>query len=961
MEKKAKKRMGNKAFAGIWETVLAILLIAVLVGNYFAMKYTTIITRSLGHTTTKVTTTGDGSGDNEYFKSDYASHDELVDHETEFSKQLVAEGIVLMRNQDNVLPLESGKKISLFGLGSAKFVYSGLGSGAIDTTKTTSLKDALEAEGFQVNPDLYSVYEKSEARVGKEEDPSTYLDSVADSVKEYNDAAIVVISRNGAEAQDLTEDQLSLSDAEMSLVKYANDNFDDVIVMLNTANAIEMGWSDSRFFPNIKGCMWVGYPGQEGITSIAKALTGEVNPSGRLVDTYAYDAMSAPATQIFEYGEWTNTNNEENGPKNAYTVYGESIYVGYRYYETRYEDTVLGQGNASTADSEYDYTKQVQYPFGYGISYTQFGYSDFSLTENGDNFTAQVTVTNNGDVAGKDVVEVYFQSPYTDYDRENLVEKSAVELCGFTKTGEIAPGESETVSVDIPKETLRAYDYKNAKTYIVDDGTYYFAIGDDCHQALNNILAAKGYTTADGMDAEGDDSLVGTYEQKEFDNTTYAKDATTGNEITNQFDYGNIQTYDDSYVYLTRNDWTGTWPTIYGELGEKGRYNAEATDEFVQLSQNNIYQDDPNAEMPTTASGDNINLITMRGKDYDDEGWDAILDCLTVDEMVEMVRLGGWQTMAIDSISKPMSSDQDGPAGISGELIMSDVDCMGYPNQELLAATWNKDLALEFGKCIGEDGLSVNVQGWYAPGAGTHRTPLGGRNFEYYSEDTYLAGAMCANEVSGAQSKGMYCYLKHLVLNDQEQRRYGISTFTTEQALRELYLTPFEMAVKDADCHGMMAAFNGIGGIWCGASKELITNVLGNEWGFHGIIVTDYASANEGYMFIDAGLQAGTDLWLNTDSDVYKMGDVSGNATLVTALRNASHDILYTVVNSSAMNGIDENVVVKKVLPLWQYWLIAFDVVMAVIIIGGVLLVIRRCRKNNAVVIVVEEEKTENK
>ncbi len=957
MEKKAKKRMSNKAFAGIWGTVLAILLIVVLVGNYFAMKYTTIITRSLGHTTTKVTTTGDGSGDNEYFKSDYSSHEELVDHETEFSKQLVAEGIVLMRNQDNVLPLESGKKISLFGIGSAKFVYSGLGSGAIDTSKTTSLKDALEAEGFQVNPDLYSVYEKSEARVGKEEDPSTYLDSVADSVKEYNDAAIVVISRNGAEAQDLTEDQLSLSDAEMSLVKYANDNFDDVIVMLNTANAIEMGWSDSQYFPNIKACMWVGYPGQEGITSIAKALTGEVNPSGRLVDTYAYDAMSAPATQIFEYGEWTNTNNEENGPKNAYTIYGESIYIGYRYYETRYEDTVLGQGNASTADSEYDYTKQVQYPFGYGISYTQFDYSDFSLTENGDNFTAQVTVTNSGDVAGKDVVEVYFQSPYTDYDRENLVEKSAVELCGFEKTGELAPGESETVSIDIPKETLRAYDYTNAKTYIVDDGTYYFAIGDDCHQALNNILAAKGYTTADGMDADGDDSLVGTYEQKEFDNTTYAKDATTGNEITNQFDYGNIQTYDDSYVYLTRNDWTGTWPTIYGEPNEKGRYNAEATEEFVQLSQNNIYQDDPNEEMPTTNSGDNINLITMRGKDYDDEEWDAVLDCLTVDEMVEMVRLGGWQTMAIDSISKPMSSDQDGPAGISGELIMSDVDCMGYPNQELLAATWNKDLALEFGKCIGEDGLSVNVQGWYAPGAGTHRTPLGGRNFEYYSEDTYLAGSMCANEVAGAQSKGMYCYLKHLVLNDQEQRRYGISTFTTEQALRELYLTPFEMAVKDADCHGMMAAFNGIGGIWCGASKELITNVLGNEWGFHGIIVTDYASANDGYMFIDAGLQAGTDLWLNTDSEVYKMGDVSDNATLVTALRNASHDILYTVVNSSAMNGIDENVVVKKVLPLWQYWLIAFDIAMAVIIIGGVILIVRRCRKNNKIEIVVEEKK----
>ena len=702
---------------------------------------------------------------------------------------------------------------------------------------------------------------------------------------------------------------------------------------------------------DVDACLWIGSPGIVGFTGVVNLLQGEANPSGKLVDTYAKNSLSAPAityAQMKNTPEWANLDevleycSDSDQYVSNYLIYAEDIYVGYKYYETRYEDTVLGNGNAdsivgSSTGKAWNYNDEIAYPFGYGLSYTTFSQTldGVEYDETTDTYNVKVTVTNTGDVAGKSVAEVYAQTPYGDYEKENNVEKSAVQVVGFDKTDILAPGASETLEIPVERYLLASYDYTNAKGYILSEGDYYFAIGDDAHDALNNILAAKGYTTADGMDAEGDDSLVGTYEQKEFDNTTYAKDATTGNEITNQFDYGNIQTYDDSYVYLTRNDWTGTWPTIYGEPGEKGRYNAEATDEFVQLSQNNIYQDDPNAEMPTTASGDNINLITMRGKDYDDEGWDAILDCLTVDEMVEMVRLGGWQTMAIDSISKPMSSDQDGPAGISGELIMSDVDCMGYPNQELLAATWNKDLALEFGKCIGEDGLSVNVQGWYAPGAGTHRTPLGGRNFEYYSEDTYLAGAMCANEVSGAQSKGMYCYLKHLVLNDQEQRRYGISTFTTEQALRELYLTPFEMAVKDADCHGMMAAFNGIGGIWCGASKELITNVLGNEWGFHGIIVTDYASANDGYMFIDAGLQAGTDLWLNTDSDVYKMGDVSGNATLVTALRNASHDILYTVVNSSAMNGIDENVVVKKVLPLWQYWLIAFDVVMAVIIIGG--------------------------
>ena len=938
-----KKRMSNKAFGGLWYTILALLLIVALVANYFAMKYSTIITRSLGHTTTKVVTAADAGGDNQYFKSDFASHEELVAHQAEFSRQLVGEGVVLMRNADNILPLESGKKISLFGIGSAKFLYGGLGSGAIDTTKCTSLKDALEAEGFSVNPTLYKVYADSKSRVGKEEDPSTYLSSVEASVKEYNDAAIIVISRNGAEAQDVTADLLELTKEEMALVKYVNENFEDVIVMLNTANAIEMGWSNSRFFPNVKGCLWVGYPGQEGISSIVKVLTGEINPSGRLVDTYAYDSLSAPASQIFEYGEFTNTNNEK-GPKNSFTIYGESIYIGYRYYETRYEDMVLGQGNADSG--KFDYTKQVQYPFGYGLSYTDFSYSDYSLTENPESFTVSVTVHNDCAVSGKNVVEVYMQSPYTDYDRKNLVEKSAVELCGFAKTGEIAPGESETVSIDIPKETLRAYDYVSAKTYIVDDGTYYFAVGSDCHTALNNILAAKGYTVADGMDAEGDASLVGSYEQKEFDNTTYAKDLTTGTEITNRFDNGSFTYYVPEYVYLSRNDWEGTWPQKVGEANKRGIYQFEAPEALVADSQTDPYHEDPDAVMPTTGSGQNINLITMRGKAYDDEGWEAILDCLTVDEMVEMVRLGGWQTMAINSISKPMSSDQDGPAGISGELIMSNVETMGFPNQEMLAATWNAGLGLEFGRCIGEDGLSVDVQGWYAPGAGTHRTPLGGRNFEYYSEDGFLAGTICAAEVEGAQSKGMYCYLKHLVLNDQEQRRYGISTFVTEQALRELYMTPFEMAVKQADCRGMMAAFNGIGGIWCGANKALLTDVLTNEWGFHGIVVTDYASANEAYMFIDGGLQAGSDLWLNTDSEVYKMPNAASSATLVSALRNASHDILYTVVNSSAMNGIDENVQVVKVMPQWQTWLIALDVVLGIVILGGAILVTRRIKKN---------------
>ena len=945
-----KKKMGNKAFAGIWGSLLAILLIAVIVGNYFGMKYSTLITRSLGHSSSKVITTGE-TGNSDYFTSDFASHDELVAYQADVSRQVEAEGIVLMKN-DGGLPLAEGSKVTLLGAGTTQFQYGGSGSGAIDTSKIPSLKAAFEAEGFSVNGDVWSMYEKAEVKLRKEDvNPSTYSQAVKDSMADYSDAAIIVISRQGHEANDIEDKYLMLNDDEAAIVEYANANFDDVVIMLNTPNPIELGWMEN--YENVKSCVWVGFPGQEGVPSIPQVVAGAINPSGRLVDTYAYDHTSSPAAQQYGSGSIENFTND-TGAKKYYTVYGENIYVGYRYYETRYEDVVLGQGNAASAAgmngaSTYDYASVVQFPFGHGLSYTEFSYSDFALTDNGDSFTATVTVSNDGDMAGKNVVEMYFQSPYTDYDRENLVEKSAVELCGFAKTAEIAPGASETVSIEIPKETLRSFDSKGAGTYIVDAGTYYFSIGADAHDALNNILAAKGYTVADGMTADGDVALTASYEQAELDTTTYATDSKTGTEIVNQFDKGAMDYYDDTYVYLSRNDWEGTWPEFYGTADAKGKYSIVASDEMIHDSQDNLFYEDPDAEMPTTNSGMGINLITMRGADYDDEGWEAILDCLTVEEMYDMVRLGGWQTAQITSISKPMSSDQDGPAGISGELIMSNVDTMGYPIQVLLASTWNTEISEAMGKCVGEDGLAVNVQGWYAPGAGTHRSPYGGRNFEYYSEDGYLAGAICAAEVSGVQDKGMYVYLKHMVLNDQEDRRYGINTFATEQALREIYLTPFEMAVKDADARGIMAAFNGIGGVWCGANEALLRNVLRDEWGFHGIVVTDYATANEGYMYPDMGLQAGTDLWLNSDAEkfVYDAAKYD-NATFVQALRGAAHDILYTVVNSSAMNGIDENVKVVKVMPLWQKWLMALDIAVAVIVLGGALLIIRRCKKNKA-------------
>jgi beta-glucosidase len=967
----SKKKMSNKSFSVLWGAILAVFLVVIIVANVMLEKYATIVTRSLGQTTSKIVTTGESTGDSEYFKSAFASQDELVDYETQVSEQIEQEGSVLLKNENNALPMAEGTKVSLFSISSVNLLYGGGGSGSIYTDTCDTLKDVLEAEGMSVNPTMWEFYSGKTDDYGRrdgnswtgeqgkigEVPVSQYTSAVKDSFAEYNDAAIVVISRNGQEGADLSltmeesgSSFLTLTSEEKDMLQMAADNFDTVIVLLNTANAMELGWMDDY---GVDACLWIGYPGQTGLAGVGYVLSGKVNPSGRLVDTYAVDSLSSAAMQNFGCGYITNATNEVSS-KHAYVVYGEGIYVGYRYYETRYEDTVLNQGNAASTVGVYassngwNYDEEVLYPFGYGLSYTTFDYSNFSMKEEGDNIVVTVDVTNTGDVAGSHVVEVYFQSPYTDYDKENGIEKASIELCGFDRTGELAPSESETVTITVPKEELRTYDANNAKTYILDAGDYYFTVGADAHDALNNVLAAKGKTVADGMTGEGNAALAGAYTVDSLDSTTYAVDAKTGVAITNQFDQGSMTYYDADYTYLSRSDWAATWPTFYGEQQSDGSYALEASEELLHDSQDNLFAEDADAVMPTTGENVGLQLITLKGVDYDDPSWDELLDQLTVDEMMEMARLGGWQTMEIESIGKPKSNDQDGPAGITDTLIGSDTGCMGYPIEIVMASTWDEDLLQVVGECVGEDGLAAGVQGWYAPGAGTHRTPYGGRNFEYYSEDGFLAGTMAAREVAGAQSKGMYVYLKHMVLNDSETERYGINTFCNEQALREIYLTAFEKPVRDADCTGIMAAFNGIGGIWCGANDGLLNQVLRSEWGFKGIVVTDFASYNTGYMWIDMGLTAGSDLWLNTDSDVYKLDNVASSPTLVSALREMSHHVLYTVVNSAAMNGIASDTKVISVRADWENWLIAADAAAAVIVIGGIALIYRRCKKNSA-------------
>ena len=579
-----KKRMSNKTFRRITIPVMAVVLAALIVGNVAAYSYRGLISTHFNHDTFKIVETGEDV-DSNYFPCDFSSEEELNEHNGQVAQNIESEGLVLLENNGG-LPLNKGDKVSVFSVSSVNIVYGGAGSGSVDTSTAPTLKTALEKSGLSVNPTLWDFYTKKSEdgyqrsapnwRGGKfsiNEVPWADVASAAQSsFDEYSDAAIVVISRSGGEGSDLTAvnfaetagvadnsgNYLELSTEEADMLKAVNDQFDDVVVVLNANNAMELGWLSQ--YPNIKAAIWAGGVGQTGLYAIADALVGDVVPSGRLVDTYAADANSSPAAQNAGTNFWI-----ENGFSNEsdqYIVYEEGIYVGYRYYETRYEDVVLGQGNAG----DYDYASEVIYPFGYGLSYTTFDYSDFSLTQNGDTFTAKVKVTNTGDTySGKEVVQLYAQSPYTDYDRENNVEKASVELVGFAKTDVLKPGESQVVEIQVDKESLKSYDYTNAKTYILDAGDYYFAVGHDAHDALNNILAAKGKTVADGMTAEGDSTMTAEWNNAALDTKTYAVDSTTGTEISNKFDYANIANYDEysDTKYLTRNDWVGTFPTAF--------------------------------------------------------------------------------------------------------------------------------------------------------------------------------------------------------------------------------------------------------------------------------------------------------------------------------------------------------------------------------------------------------------
>ena len=1038
--KKDKKKSG----IGKWivtSGISLVLVIAMIVAFVMTTAYEGVINLALKTETSRVEADPNDKTDTEYFKSAYASVDEVRDAGMEIAEQLTEEGAVLLKNENNTLPIASTAKVTVFGHSSANEIVCGTGSADIDASKAPTFKEALEEVGVQVNPSLWDFYASEEILTTYATNPQKGDNSIrngADGVAKgeftvnevpwdkipaeakadfdnYKDAAIVVFSRLGGEMWDLPSDTyketgdvtpgtglgvnkqqgngtetvngsgnaLELTIQERDLLKQIKAaGFENVIVLLNCTNPIECDFVDDPEL-GVDSVLWIGFTGVNGLRGVADLLIGESNPSGRVVDTFCIDNTTNPAMENF-YGAFWNNASEYTGfdpmgngagldGQKYYNVYQEGIYVGYRYYETRYEDFVLGQGNAG----DYNYASDVKYPFGYGLSYSTFAYSDFAVVENADSFDVTVKVTNTSTVPGKEVVEVYFQSPYTQYDKENGIEKAAIELCGFAKTDVLEAGASETVTINVPKKELRTYDANNAKTYILDAGDYYFTVGEDAHDALNNVLAAKGADTSKmvavgngGYAATGNAAFVYKWNNPTLDTTTYATSTESGKEyaITNQLETADINWLkengyvDKGITWLSRNDWAGTWPQgtyimdltdkLYNEITGIKKYVATKTD----------------AELPTMGAKGDMTIAQMIGKEYDDPAWEKLLDQVTYEEMCMLIGVGYHGTYAVESVAKPSTVDENGPQGFTMKLtdVMGTSDTMtAYSDENIMAATWNTEFMYKVGESIGEDGLALGMAGLYGPAMNTHRTAYAGRNFEYYSEDGFLGGQIAAAEVGGIQSKGVYVYLKHFAFNDQETMTRCYSIFSNEQAMREVYLEPFEHAIvertmeidgKEVEIGGgmnVMNSFGRVGVVWTGAHEGLMTNILRGEWGMDGFALTDYSNTGKTYD-IFLGIMAGTDSWDNSNAGpgtrVHKLKnyDITQDPALAIRMREATHRILYTVANSSAMNGIAPSSKIVSVIPWWRALIIGVGVVSALGLVASIVMIVKTKKKAKA-------------
>ena len=759
---------------------------------------------------------------------------------------------------------------------------------------------------------------------------------------------------------------LALNDNERAMMAYADSlkkegKISSIVVLINTSNALQVDFLNDY---DVDACLWVGGLGISGTNAVTDILAGKVNPSGSLVDTYCYDNLSSPAMHNYLALEYANFDGQVPDQASTYMVYQEGIYVGHKYYETRYFDAVMGQGNAG--DYAQQYGKEVAFTFGYGLSYTTFEYSDMTVTEgtneNGEKcYKIAVTVTNTGDMAGKETVQVYLSSPYTQYDIENKIEKAAVQLVGFGKTAILAPGASETLTIQVDERDMASYDAYGAQTYILDAGTYYLTAATDAHDAANNVLAAHGKTTADGMDAEGKADLVYSWDM-EFDEDTYSK-SLNGTEITNQLDHADPNLYygEDVVTFLSRNDWSGTWrENIELEIIEK--MVAElALDRWTGIGRD--FYDYPAEweELPILNAANGLTLYdmfdmdedkdgVMAAQDYDDPAWAKLLENLTMEELMSVGDCFHWRHPAA-SVNAPGSRDENGPQGLTvslfgGGLVTMEgesAEATAFTSEDVMTATFNTELMYRVGQMIAYDCLDASVSCLYGPGANTHRAPYGGRNFEYYSEDGFLAGEMAYAEVSALLDHGIDVVFKHFALNDTEQDRLGQAAWLTEQTAREVYLKAFQKALEENDGRGgVMTAYTRWGTTWSGYNQKLMTGILRGEWGNQAMYITDNILTQ--YCDASAAVVAGGvtcfDAMMSYAMDDLKetVGGATPDPVVVNALVEAMHHNLYTIINSAAMNGVGEDTVVIKTVPATMRLLKIVTVVLAVLSVPFIVL-----------------------
>ena len=966
----------KKSFWAMLSLYMCLWLIIALVAGSVLDSFKNVINATLGLTGYRTETIVTEGEDLEYFKSKYVQYNEdgsikyVTDDDgythqvyddvalraaaLEKASQVQREGTtILWNNDDSGLPLEKGDKVSLFSRSTVDWVYSGGGSGGARTNGASDMKKALTNAGLSVNNTLWDFYKSGVgkdyvrvARFSMNEVPwSKYTDSVKNSFTSYGDAAIIVLSRKAGEgsvaqggAFDVTQteadtpsgDYYDMSAQEKTMIEEViklkeAGTFKKVIVLLNTATDMWLA-PLMELKDKIDCCMWVGQTGYQGLNEVGKILVGDSIPSGHLVDTFLMNTQSNPVFANSVAAMYTNANNfnfMNKGYQAMYVTYAEGIYVGYKYYETRYEDAVMGNGNATSvagavnSEGNWKYGEEVAFPFGHGASYTTFEYSNYQVVEKADgDYEVTLTVKNTGSKKGADAVQVYIQKPYTTYDKTWGIEQASVNLVGYAKTAELDPGQSVEVTIVVRNDAFKTYDAYNKKTYIREKGDYYITVAQDAHEAVNNILAAKGYTpesTGGVMDAAGNVSLTKLFHFDNDDYTTFSKSDITGNPITNQFDDADWNLYEnktsDEVVFLSRNDWQATYPSVTTKLS----MNQQIVDE---TKWNQPVEANPEDKMPTFGAGHIFNLIDMRGKAFDDPVWSAILDQLTLDDMIKLLSTGYHGMKEVTSIAKPAEVTKDGPLGVKQKYQTNSSEyTLSFPSTTLLAASYNDQLAYEVGELMGEDMMHAGVTGIYAPGANIHRSTYSGRNYEYYSEDGFISGIMCKQQTMGIQSKGCYVVIKHIVLNDQETNRHGINTWATEQAIREIYLPAFEYAVTEGDAMGLMSGFNRVGTKWSGAHKGLLTNVLRGEWGYEGFVISDCAWRE--FMDVEDGLIAGNDCILDT-IDASNYNQVKNNPTLAQAVREATHRVLYVVANSNAMNGFSSNTRVYEVREWWQ-------------------------------------------